>query len=403
MNVKPVCMLGPAWTAAARAVAWAAVVVVILALAWGCDAQPTKVLHPTGENLAPRGSPVLRESGLPEGLSDARLDQWSVMRAAVLEAVSSEVLASLGREGAMGDTSLDIFGAEVSAAMDHGTGMLFVLDEWNHAVKIFDRDGSPVGGFGRAGPGPGEFGSPGGIERLSDGRLAVLDGAGIEFFAFSDTGYVHAGTQVIGRVADDACVTGGRMWISSWNEESQTLIHEVGITDQSRSGSFGRGYRSDYWLVRGNLSNGSVACLENPRRVIFAFADFPVLESYGVDDGERIWTAGVAGWLQASITEQHVGGEQPSMARAYGASDTVWDMAVLPDDFVLFQSVRFHESGESFRVRSYLVDGQSGQGALVTEDLPLVMALGPERIALGWLLPYPRLEVRSVDWNGAGR
>ncbi len=401
MNVKPECMLGSGRLPEKRAVAGAAALVVIGTFTWGCDAQPNKVVHPTEENLAPRGSPVLRASGLPEGLSDARLHQWSLMKAALLGVVSSEVLVSLGREGTMGDTSLDIFGAEVSAAMDPGTGTLFVLDEWNHAVKIFGPDGSPEGGFGRAGPGPGEFRSPGGIERLSDGRLLIVDGPAIEFFASSDTGYVHAGTQVVGRSVYDACVNRGRMWISSWSEESETAIHEVGITDLSRSGSFGRSYRSDHWLVRGDLSDGSVACLENPRRVIFAFAVFPVLESYSVD-GERIWTASVEGWLQASITEEHVGG-QPTVARYYGASDYIWDMVVLSDDFVLLQAIRFHESGESFQVRSYLVDAQSGQGALVTVELPLVMALGPERIALGWLLPYPRLEVRSVDWNGAGR
>jgi len=52
-------------------------------------------------------------------------------------------------------------------------GRVHVLDEQNLDVKVFDRDGRFVGGYGGEGDGPGEFRLPTSIDALADGRMAV--------------------------------------------------------------------------------------------------------------------------------------------------------------------------------------------------------------------------------------
>ncbi len=367
----------------------------------GCEAPPSEVTHPTPENLPPEGSPMLRGSGPPQNLSADRLALWSAAKVALLQASASEALVALGRHGEMGDASLDIFGSLIYAAMDP-EGTLFVLDRQNHAVKVFDRNGNAITSFGRAGQGPAEFRSPSRMERLPDGRIAVVDrGRRVSFFAPSESGYVHTTAVSVDRVPERACSAGGRMWVSGWDEDSGTAIREVEVAARSRSTSFGRGYRSDYWLVRGQMSKGDIACLDDPARVVFAFENIPVIEAYDADEGKMIWSAGVEDWLQSALTEVHEGRPQPSMEGGGGTGDYSWGMKTLPNDFVLYQVLRGDEAGESYEVRTYLVDALSGEGALVSVDLPIVLAVGPDRIVLGWLLPFARLEVRPFEWGAA--
>ena len=50
----------------------------------------------------------------------------------------------------------------------------------------------------------------------------------------------------------------------------------------------------------------------------------------------------------------------------------------------------------SLRIRTYLVDAATGQGALISEDFPRIMKMFPGRFVAGWNDPYPRIEVREI-------
>ncbi len=51
----------------------------------------------------------------------------------------------------------------------------------------------------------------------------------------------------------------------------------------------------------------------------------------------------------------------------------------------------------SLRIRTYLLDAATGQGALISEDLPRIMKMVPGRFVAGWNNPYPRIEVRELE------
>ncbi len=77
--------------------------------------------------------------------------------------------------GAVEGDSAEIFGsiADIEVGSD---GRIYVLDRQSMDLRIFSADGKYIRSTGRAGEGPGEFGSPNGLERLPAGdSLLVAD------------------------------------------------------------------------------------------------------------------------------------------------------------------------------------------------------------------------------------
>ncbi|MBE0712420.1 MAG: 6-bladed beta-propeller, partial [Candidatus Aminicenantes bacterium] len=59
-----------------------------------------------------------------------------------------------------GEESADYVFAEISSVAVSGDGTIYVLDQKDMNVKVFDRDGKFLRTFGKAGEGPGEFSMP---------------------------------------------------------------------------------------------------------------------------------------------------------------------------------------------------------------------------------------------------
>lgn len=69
-------------------------------------------------------------------------------------------------------------------------GRLYVLDVVENHVSVFDRDGTALLTFGRAGGGPGEFGFPSDLAVTPEGTIAVYDFARRGLLFFSPDGSV---------------------------------------------------------------------------------------------------------------------------------------------------------------------------------------------------------------------
>jgi len=54
-------------------------------------------------------------------------------------------------------------------------GVIWVCDPQAKAIRRFSPEGEALGSVGREGEGPGEFGDPGNVERLADGRMVTWD------------------------------------------------------------------------------------------------------------------------------------------------------------------------------------------------------------------------------------
>lgn len=365
-----------------------------------CDRRPNEIVHPTPENLPPPNSPVIRSEGVPLGLDAGALESWTSVRDGLLS--DWEVSAALGQlGGGIGDDAQDVFGIDIDLVVDRES--IIVLDRQDQSVKIFGREGSYLGSFGRAGPGPGEFMDPSKIERLPDNRLVVLDrGRALKIYAQTDTGYVYAQTRGVDVVPEYMCTAGGRLFVSGWRQEDETMIHELSLDDSTTTRHFGQGYQSDHWLAEDQLSDGPIACVGEPLRIVFAFEDIPVARGYDPEGGALLWTARVEDWLQAPVTEfVDANGRKAIQRSRRGPRDQVMSLTTVSSRHVLLQSFRGEPAPDpadvQIEVRSYLIDVATGQGAFISSSLPLIAEAERDVLVAKWILPFPRIELRTKN------
>jgi len=380
----------------------AAVAVAGLAAAWsgGCQVD-SEVVHPNSENLPSRRAYLVRSDSVPSGMTASALAEWRQARSAL---VNARPVAQVGRLGADPGSVDDpqVFGriADVEVGDD---GRVYVLDRQYREVRIFDFAGQFVGSFGQAGPGPNEFRDPSGLELLGNDRVAVSDrGAELKIFAPDGGQYRHETTVILDYVPEGLCSNDGRVFLAAGHDPSNTIIHEAAVSPDRPARSFGRGYQSDNWLVRDQLSDGRIACLAEPIRVVFAFELIPVVKAYTADGPALSWEVGVQGHAQMKITEQaSPGGQSGVRYSSVGTRDVLASVEAVTSRHVLLQYLRGNpedarDGDPKLATVSYLLDAATGRGALLDETLPLIVVADPDRQVAMWPLPYPRLELRTA-------
>lgn len=87
-----------------------------------------------------------------------------------------------------------------NVAVDRRNGTVYVVDTQNFRVQAFDKDGRFLRKFGMIGDSPGSFARPKGISVDSDGHVYVTDAAFDNFQVFDETGQV---LLFIGSVGSD--------------------------------------------------------------------------------------------------------------------------------------------------------------------------------------------------------
>ncbi len=368
------------------------------ALMLACDMETERV-HPTSENLPHRRDYLVGSDSLPTGMSAQELSDWRAARAALF---GVRRVAEIGRLGTGAVADPHVFGLIADVELDE-RGNVYVLDRHNAQVRIFDSLGTFVGAIGQPGQGPNEFRDPSALALLSNGRVAVADrGAALKVFAPTETGYQVEYNVQLSLVPEGMCADGNQVFAAGWQRSSNAIIHHaVGEYNGRQHNSFGRGYRSESWLVQDQLSDGRIACLGDPTRVVFAFELLPVLRGYDARDGTLVWEAGIDGYAQMKITEINSADGQSAVSfSAREVQDNLVSVTRATSNHVLLQYLRGNpqdvRSGTAEpSTRTYLVDAATGRGALI-DSVPLMAAMDSVRQVAMWLLPYPRLEVRVV-------
>lgn len=362
-----------------------------------CDME-TETVHPTSENLPHRRDYLVTSDSIPAGMSPQALSEWRDARSALLNV---RRVAEIGRLGAGAVDDPHVFGLIADVELDEH-GNVYVLDRHNAQVRIFDSRGTFVAAIGKPGQGPGEFRDPSALELLPNGRVAVADrGAALKVFTPTEEGYQVESSVQLSLAPEGMCAHGNRVFAAGWQRSSDAIIHRASAASNGRRRSFGRGYRSESWLVQDQLSDGRIACLGDPVRVVFAFELLPVLRGYDARDGTLAWEVGIDGYAQMKITETTSADGQAAVSfSAREVQDNLVSVTRVASSHVLLQYLRGNpqdvRSGAAEpSTRTYLVDAATGRGALI-DALPLVAAMDSVRQVAMWLLPYPRLEVRAA-------
>lgn len=343
---------------------------------------PGETLHPTPENAPPPDASPITTDSVPSGLSEEVLAEWRRARDRLL---GTRTTMALGSE----EEGPELFGMIGDAAFDPD-GNVLVADMVNYELRIFGPDGSHLASFGGEGEGPLEFKSrPHSIEVLSGGSILVATGGRMKTFAPAVAG--HDYQRTISVYSRDICLTSqGRLFTTVHDTRgTERVLHEVDVAGDSVLHSFGHGYRHQEWLNRNQLSDGTIACLEDPVRLLFSFADHPIIRAHYPGEDEPIWTAALQDFVQPYYLSTDRG-----IRMASNIAEITDKPHVLGERHIVWQTGLRRVLRE--RLRTYLLDAETGRGALISEDFPRIMKMTPDRLVAAWNDPYPRIEVREL-------
>ena len=230
-------------------------------------------------------------------------------------------------------------------------------------------------GIGDLEEGPAVFGEITDVAIDAAGNILVLDGQAVRVSVFDTEG-----------AFDD------RLFVAAWQEEGNTVVHE--ISGAGIVSSFGTGYPSDDWLLQFLQSEGLVACLDRPTRLAHAFKYASLVRLF-LPDGSLLWNAALSDHTPMEITTTP-GSVSMSVPDDY---DLLASIHGTPSGHIVLQYAH-RRAGIDPRLRTYLVDAATGFGALLSEDLPSIKFIGPESYVAAFSDPYPRIEVRAMDGWG---
>ena len=246
---------------------------------------------------------------------------------------------------------------------------------------------------------------------LSDGRVVIGDHSGpAKVFAPSTSGYELVGPLLRERPStalhvDAMCSAEDRMFIHSRNlvdpNGDSLVIHEVSADSGRVLGSLAEAYRSEFARDRTMRSLGTVACADEPVSIVYGNYYFPIVKSY-LPDGTHRWTALIEEYAQSPVYQNNP--SEPTVAPRMGPSEYISSVQAMPSGFVVLQTALYEYVGEGedwewqvVRRRTYLLDGATGEGGLVSDSLPAISWTGDSTFVAEWSFPYPRIEVRLMS------
>ncbi|WP_419941213.1 6-bladed beta-propeller [Candidatus Palauibacter sp.] len=297
-----------------------------------------------------------------------------------------------------------VFGSIIDVELDE-RGHIYVLDEISRNLRIFDAAGEPVARMGRQGAGPMEFRSPNAFALLTDGRIVVHDRGNrhLKVFGSTASGYALLETVPLHFVSEDLCVTHDRLFAEGWARDGDYILHEVAVGDSGEDRDFGSGYEADSGLIRGQLSDGRIACLRDPPRVVFGLQLLPVVRAYSAL-GDLLWVAKVSDYAQLQI----LSGIDPDGPYVYfpgeGASEELVFAGAISPTHLLLQFAREGSrpvGDPDLTFRTYLVDAATGHGSLINDELPRIVTVTQTHYIVAWATPFPRLQVRRFAESAA--
>ena len=371
-------------------------------------------MHPTKENLPPPGGPIVRADTVVRGLSGPEgASAWRAARRSLLDATP---VTSVGTPSGTGP---DLLGVVGDAARD-GDGNVYVQDNTTEEVLLFDAAGGFQERLGGKGEGPEEFRSIRGFVRLPDGRLVVgQDGGPAKMFVPGDDGYRFAGPLLRDELAEalvvnDMCAVGDRVFVhSSSLARGELVIHELSADGGRVVASLAEAYRSDFALDRRMRSYGSIACGAEPTTLIWGLYYFPIVRAYRPDNTLE-WAALIEDFTQGLVYQNNP--TQSTVHPLGPPAEYIVGMHALRPGFVVLQTSLYEMETRpaseerrylwrSVRLRTYLIDRETGNGGLVGDSLPRIAWIGDSTYIAAWSDPYPRVEVRAMPgWGivGAG-
>lgn len=281
-------------------------------------------------------------------------------------------------------------------------GALAVVDRQASLVRIFEPDGvyrTTLGGFGE---GPGEMNVPLALLAPGPGSLWVVDGPeGLHRFR-EDAGaweFQDRVRMVGSRYHSDACASDSTVVVHGKANPEGQLLYALGGSE-GRERPFAAPYRYGDPFVVTEVAQGRLACADG--LVLLAYERINRVDAWAVGSGDPVRQTtfegvrmppirelperGGVGLAPQGLTIFHgllgvTGGKGSPVVVQY-ARRTAQDLAEGRED--------------RYDIDTYVLDPLTGQGLYVGDEVPRVLAVRGDRLALLFPTPYPRVEIARL-------
>ena len=377
--------------AAFRAMPWYAAILGLVVLGCqSCRPPRDEVLHPTPENVPVDPSLIVADS-LPRDLSAGALQRWRDARDNLLGAPARLWIGS-NQDGP------GLFGRVRGVSIDDADNII-VLDDQASEIRVFASDGGHLQTLGGFGDGPGELRGATSIQSLPHGRLLVLGRPRRgKLFERTPSGYrVVRPLEVMVDAPDTACSSDpAHVFVAGGTGAQRSAVHRVSVESGELVRHVGIGYVFADWAGRGMIATGTVGCLAGvaPQHVVCHASELlPFVSAYRASDGLLLWAARLEHFKQTRLVTPHDGG---IVVWSDHARDRVSSVQPLPPVHLIVQTSRLAPFGrDPSSVNTYLVDAETGSGALISADLGHLLAVTIDRYIVLGNDPFPQLEIRD--------
>ena len=354
----------------------------------------TTTTHPNEANAPPDGALRLRSDtgGLRHVMSQQRLEEWHRIGQAISDASTA---ITIGRFQEPEDA---VFG-RIGDAKVNEVNQLAVLDAQAQEVRVFGTDGRYLRRFGGIGDGPTELRYAKSVVWLGADSIVVPHRNKVKVFAIVENawGMVAQHTVPTTESASGACAgSGAEVFTAVWGRDGNSILQRLdrALDDVE---SIGDGYQDNEWLIQHQLSQGLVGCL--PEGVVFGFRYLPSIRMYA--SGELLWES----FVEDHVPVEHIAGVHPKHGTPSitmslsGVYDILVVVSGTPSGHVIAQYSRGYPDGRPNSLRTYLIDGQTGAGALLSDQLPRILSTYREGYVVLLSGPYPRVATLRMEWR----
>lgn len=195
---------------------------------------------------------------------------------------------------------------------------LYILDERQQLIQVYDIEGNFLSTIGRKGAGPGEFE---GARSLSiyKNLLLVSNGYRIEVFNIESEEIKFLKTVQFDKRIHSICTSGDNLFIHNTQllnqddkvegEDYVNMLHSYKLPDFTFQFSFGQSYISKTPMVVDRMSLGNINCNNTGSIVVFAFERVPTIHGYSIDNGDLKWTTNLKGINNFQVIETKIDGK----------------------------------------------------------------------------------------------
>lgn len=265
-------------------------------------------------------------------------------------------------------------------------GRLYVLDEKQQLIFIFDESGNLIQEIGGRGRGPNEFERAKTFVNYKDQLLIVGNGYRIDIYDISNEVVKYENSIKVKEQIHTICSIGDKLFANKKQvlppgSESETdktnLIIAYNLPDIKELQNFGQAYLSTNGMVVDRLSTGNLSCNEESNTVLFTFDKIPYIHGYDAIEGELRWVTHLDELSLSKIIENNEGGKTRLTYEIpkEGIIDQLHPTLTIDGKYELVQVDRRYFKVDNLErkqeILSYLINSDDGKGVSFAKELPV--------------------------------